>query len=219
MGGTSAASYFGYYDHASNSWTQDGNGVGTGGGTSDGTYLNPQTPMVDDIAAIQSLYGADDNTRSGDTVYGFNCNIAPTVRASFTPDAVGLTENSFTVDESQIYDFSKNSTPIFTIWDGGGDNDTLDCSGYAGDRVIDGYVGHQVIDLTPGHYSSVLGLTDNIGIAYGAKIENAIGRRRRRLDHWHQRVQPTGRWSGCRRHARRGRRRYLCRRQRHRDRR
>ena len=62
-------------------------------------------------------------------------------------------------------DFNKNPTPIFTIWDGGG-NDTLDCSGYAGP---------QTINLTPGSYSSVDGLVNNIGIAYGTDIENAVG--------------------------------------------
>ena len=30
------------------------------------------TPLVHDIAAIQAIYGADPNTRTGDTVYGFN---------------------------------------------------------------------------------------------------------------------------------------------------
>jgi serralysin len=100
--------------------------------------------MVDDIAAIQALYGADTSTRGGDTVYGFNCNI--------------------TGNESWIYDFNKNTTPIFSIWDGWG-NDTLDCSGYAGP---------QTINLTPGSYSSVDGLIDTVGIAYGADIENSI---------------------------------------------
>jgi Ca2+-binding RTX toxin-like protein len=151
-------SYFGYYSNnvpgTPNGWTQDGNGIGTDGGTAGGTLLNPQTPMVDDIAAIQSLYGADYTTRAGNTVYGFNCNITPIVK----PDGTSI-------DESWIYDFNKNSTPIFTIWDGDG-NDTLDCSGFAGP---------QTINLTPGSYSSVDGLINNVGIAYGAYIENAIG--------------------------------------------
>ena len=148
-------SYFGYYDNAdTGDWTQDGQVWGSDGGTDGGKYLYPQTPMVDDIAAIQSLYGADTGTRGGDTVYGFNCNITPTVK----PDGTS-------VDESWIYDFNKNPNPIFTIWDGWG-NDTLDCSGYAGP---------QTINLTPGSYSSVDGLTSNIGIAYGTDIENAIG--------------------------------------------
>jgi serralysin len=46
-----------------------------GGGIVDwstGFYNYPQTPMVHDILAIQAAYGADTTTRSGDTVYGWN---------------------------------------------------------------------------------------------------------------------------------------------------
>ncbi|HMT15281.1 MAG TPA: M10 family metallopeptidase, partial [Aestuariivirga sp.] len=57
----------------------------------------PTTPMLDDVAAIQALYGADLTTRTGDTVYGFNS----TAGAAF-------------------YNFSQNAYPIFTIWDAGG---------------------------------------------------------------------------------------------------
>jgi serralysin len=35
-------------------------------------FGNAQTPMVHDILTIQSKYGADTTTRTGDTVYGFN---------------------------------------------------------------------------------------------------------------------------------------------------
>src|SRR5262249_17528625 len=93
----------------------------------DGTYSNsyyPSTPMVYDIAAVQAIYGADYTTRSGNTVYGFNC----------------------TADRT-VFDFTQDTHPIFTIWDGGG-IDTLDCSLYNG---------NQTIDLTPGNYSSVDG--------------------------------------------------------------
>jgi serralysin len=60
------------------------------------------TPLLHDIAALQSLYGANMSTRAGNTVYGYNSTAG---RAS--------------------YDFNLNPTPIFTIWDGGG-IDTLD---------------------------------------------------------------------------------------------
>ena len=130
-------SYFGGYLPGSG-WQQDG------------TYLNyiyPQTFMVYDIAAIQAKYGADTMTRTGDTIYGFNCNL--------------LASDS----EKQIYDFNQNHTPIFTIWDAGG-TDTLDCSGYAGS---------QTINLTPGSYSSVDGMIENVAIALNCFIEKAIG--------------------------------------------
>ena len=131
-------SYFGGYDLDAGRWAPDG---------TNSAFLYPDTPMVDDIAAIQSLYGQDATTRLGNTVYGFNCSLA-------TDDP-----------ETAIYDFTQNPRAIFTIWDAGG-TDTLDCSGYSGD---------QIIDLTPGSYSSVNGLTNNVGIAFSCFIEAAIG--------------------------------------------
>src|SRR5262249_57384886 len=94
------------------------------------------------IAAVQAIYGADYTTRSGNTVYGFNC----------------------TADRT-VFDFTQDTHPIFSIWDGGG-IDTLDCSLYNG---------NQTIDLTPGNYSSVDGMISNVGIAFNCTIENAIG--------------------------------------------
>jgi serralysin len=67
--------------------------------------------------------------------------------------------------ESPIYDFSQNTAPVFSIWDAGG-IDTIDFSGYFVDTVI---------NLNEGGFSSAAGLTNNISIAYGAVIENAIG--------------------------------------------
>jgi serralysin len=64
-----------------------------------------------------------------------------------------------------VFDFTKNQNPIVAIWDAGG-TDTLDGSGYST---------AQVIDLNPGSFSSMGYMTDNIAIAYGATIENAIG--------------------------------------------
>ena len=73
--------------------------------------------------------------------------------------------------ERPVYDFTKNTNPVFTIWDGRG-NDTLDASGFAQ---------NQNINLQPGSYSSIGGLTNNIAVAYlhetnsNAMIENAVG--------------------------------------------
>ena len=79
-----------------------------------GRYDYTITPMMADITAVQSLYGAP-STNTGDTVYGFNSNAGP------------------------IYDFSLYTafgTPACTIYDSGG-NDTLDCSGYSMSQTID----------------------------------------------------------------------------------
>ena len=138
-----------------------------------GYYQTPQTPMIDDITAVQKMYGADTTTRAGDTVYGFNS----------------------TADRA-VFDFSKNVNPFLTIYDAGG-HDTLDMSGFTHNSVLDLREGHfstgwgQVIDaaqLNPiygtnfsqatwtaifeGRTSNPGFLTDNIGIAYGTVIED-----------------------------------------------
>jgi serralysin len=64
------------------------------------------TPLRDDIAAIQAIYGANMTTRAGDTTYGFNSN----------------------TDDPQAFDFTVNTHPIVCIWDAGGNN-TIDMSG------------------------------------------------------------------------------------------
>ena len=109
------------------------------------TYIYPQTPMVYDIVAIQFKYGANMSTRTEDTTYGFHSTVG------------GI--------EAAIYDFTINKTPILTIWDAGG-VDTLDLSGSSA---------NQNIDLTPGAYSSVDGMTNNVAIAFNTTIERAIG--------------------------------------------
>jgi len=109
-----------------------------------GTRYEPQTPMLNDIMAMQAMYGADTTTRSGDTVYGFSCNIAGTLSA--------------------IYNFAINLNPILTLYDAGG-NDTLNLSGWNTPSII---------DLTPGSYSSCNSMTNNLAIAYACNIERAI---------------------------------------------
>ncbi len=64
-----------------------------------------------------------------------------------------------------IYDFTMNLDPVLTIWDGDGE-DTLDFSGWNTNSVI---------SLVEGEFSNVNSMTQNIAIAFGAKIENAIG--------------------------------------------
>jgi serralysin len=111
-----------------------------------GTALHPQTPMLDDIAALQQIYGANTTTLAGNHVFGFNSSFA----AGSVWDA---------------YNFAVNAVPVVTLSDGGG-NDTLDLSGYGVAMTI---------DLRQGGFSSVAGLTDNLAIALGTVIDTAIG--------------------------------------------
>lgn len=108
----------------------------------DGVMRYAATPLLYDIATIQSIYGADMTTRAGDTVYGFNSSAG-----------------------RSVYDFSVNTAPVIAIWDAGG-RDTLDLSGFSA---------NQRVDLRDGTFSDVGGLTENLAIAFGVVIEDAIG--------------------------------------------
>jgi len=109
-----------------------------------GKRYEPQTPMLNDIMAMQAIYGADTGTRTGDTVYGFNSNIVGSLAV--------------------IYNFAANLNPILAIYDASGD-DTLNLSGWNTPSSI---------DLNPGAYSSCNSMTDNIAIAFSCDIEKAI---------------------------------------------
>lgn len=102
-------SYFGGYNTATGSWTQDG--------TNSNWYYS-STPMLFDIAAIQAKYGADMTTRTGDSTYGFNVSADVTNRPMFNLATYGASD-----------------LPIFAVWDAGG-TDTFDFSGYSANQNI-----------------------------------------------------------------------------------
>lgn len=70
------------------------------------------TPALYDILAIQTIYGANNTIRTGNTTYGFNSN-------------AGRTQ----------FDFTITNDPVVAIWDAGG-TDTLDLSGYTVAQTI-----------------------------------------------------------------------------------
>ena len=87
----------------------------------------PQSLMMDDIATLQHLYGANFETRSGDTTY------------SFDPS-----DGRMIIDG--VAQSPKSGSKIFcTIWDGNG-HDTYDFSNF---------ISEQKIDLTPGGWSTL----------------------------------------------------------------
>jgi serralysin len=89
-----------------------------------------------------------------------------TMYGAATTTRTGDTVYGFNSNAGAVYSFSAyTSAPALTIYDNGG-SDTLDCSLYSS---------AQRIDLHAGSYSSVGGLTNNIGIALNAVIEKAIG--------------------------------------------
>ncbi|MEO3387099.1 DUF4214 domain-containing protein [Mesorhizobium sp. CAU 1741] len=128
------------------------------------TFGYAQTPMARDIAAIQHLYGADYETRSGDTVYRWS----ETTGEKFINGAGQGKPGGNKVFE--------------TVWDGGG-RDTFDFSNHTTDLTV---------DLAPGAWTSFnnaqlanLGsgqkAPGNVALAYlhegdvRATVENAIG--------------------------------------------
>src|SRR5260370_33598355 len=80
----------------------------------------------------------------------------------------GNTTYGFNSNAGSFYNFSTYAglgTPAFTIYDSGGVN-TLDCSGYSVS---------QTIDVSPGHWSSIGGYVNNIGIDLSTTIYNIDG--------------------------------------------
>jgi len=90
-------------------------------------FVYPSTPMVHDVSVAQYLYGYENETRTGDTTYGFNAT-------------------SDVWNDAMRFDTGEMAT-MFTIWDAGG-NDTLDLSGYYTNSIL---------DLREGAYSSAGG--------------------------------------------------------------
>lgn len=78
----------------------------------DGSRAFVVSPMIADLIAIQTLYGAPTNTRTGDTIYGFNSNAGA------------------------LFDAAQYPSVQYTIYDSGG-IDTLDYSGFSQSQTID----------------------------------------------------------------------------------
>jgi serralysin len=110
------------------------------------------TPMMADILAIQSLYGAS-SVATGNTVYGLNGNSGGTVQMAFEDVISGAISPDYNGEQMAM-----------TIWDSGG-IDLLDVSfSFYSQRV----------DLTQGSFSDLYGLLGNFAIGYGTVIENVI---------------------------------------------
>lgn len=112
------------------------------------TTLNAQTPMLYDISAVQQIYGANTSELTGGDTFGFNS-----------------TFGTASVHPLRQYDFTQDTTPVVTLYDGG-PNNTLDLSGFAAPSTV---------DLAAGSFSSADGMTDNIAIALGTTIDSAVG--------------------------------------------
>lgn len=88
-------------------WSETNTGASHGG-------VYASAPLLDDIAALQRLYGANSQTRTGNDTYGFHSNTGRD--ASSASDAA--------------------SRLVFSVWDAGG-TDTFDFSLYRQNQRID----------------------------------------------------------------------------------
>ena len=123
-------------------------------GTSpDGSLLTPLTPMGLDIIAAQRLLGGPISSLfGGGQIFGFNSNIR-------------YSDSNGTSQKLAVYDFSLDPLPVLTLYDHG-PNNTLDLSLFNTKSNV---------DLRDGTFSSVAGLTDNIFIEWGTRINTVIG--------------------------------------------
>lgn len=143
-------------------------GAGTGGYTYE-AYGAPQTYMMLDILALQTMYGADYTAHASATVYRWS----PTTGEMFISDNGGAFLGQGIPGGNRVF---------MTVWDGGG-NDTYDLSNYTNAVSIDLRPGQwsitsdaQRANLGNGHYAqgtvynSYLFNNDPASL-----IENAIG--------------------------------------------
>jgi len=143
------------------------------------------TPLVHDIAAVQQLYGVDTTTRTGDTVYGFNSTANRT--------AYDFTQNTRPI--VTVWDAGGTDTIDFSGWNtpstidlnegafssGGGIEEFLTLEEVNANRAALGFAPRSQATFNfyeglKAQFGLTSGLfTDNVSIAYGAVIENAIG--------------------------------------------
>ena len=116
------------------------------------SYAFDVTPMMADIIAIQSIYGAG-RGNAGNTTYFGDSNVTGYMGEVYAALSTGGTSS----------DIGSHDIAL-TIYDRGG-RDTIDLA-YSS--------ANQVLSLIPGTYSNIDGLIGNLGIARRTYIENAI---------------------------------------------
>lgn len=113
---------------------------------------NPESLMLYDVAALQHLYGANTNTRTGDDTYSFDTS-ARFIKTIW--DAGGSdTIDASNFDRANIIDLTPGSFSSIGIYDP---------------------VSDQLPDWYGGAHQPTYSGEDNVAIAYDSFIENAIG--------------------------------------------
>jgi VCBS repeat-containing protein len=139
-------------------------GASTTGGYTNGSTSYPQTLMMYDITALQTMYGANYTTNSGNSVYKWSATTG-----EMSIDGVGQGAPA-------------GNKIFMTMWDGGG-NDTYDFSNYTTNITVNLNPGEwttvsttQLAVLGSGHYAA--GNIANSLLFNGdihSLIENAVG--------------------------------------------
>ncbi|MDR6789735.1 serralysin [Sphingomonas sp. BE138] len=147
------------------------------------------TPMIHDILAVQKMYGADTTTRTGDTVYGFNATAGKTV-FDFTVNKAPIVTiwdagGTDTLDGSGFATDSEINLNPGSLSSMGGVTaeqvrTELTFEKVNANRAALGYDAIARADYDALYAQLLAGtrnlrLTDNVGIAYGAIVENAVG--------------------------------------------
>lgn len=118
--------------------------------TTSASYAYDLSPMLSDLIAIQSMYGASTSS-SGNTVYGANTNVGGYLGAVLTAIANGTTNSVY-----------GGEAVALTVNDSGG-IDTIDVSFSSA---------NQVLNLGQERFSNIDGLIGNLAIARGTVIEH-----------------------------------------------
>ncbi|NVO29290.1 hypothetical protein HJ526_17860 [Donghicola sp. C2-DW-16] len=113
----------------------------------------PLTPMVLDIQAMQSLYGANLTTRTDDTVYFGDGDGTYDLAYQYAADNMKVDGGDDVMRDV-----------ILTIWDAGG-QDLIDASDLS-TRVL--------IDLRPGKFSTIGEVQNNIGLAAAVRVDGEV---------------------------------------------
>lgn len=162
-------------------------------------FVYSPTPLVHDIAAIQKLYGVDTTTRTGDTTYGFNWSADLADRTAFQiqPHDLAPVFTIWDAGGKDTLDLSGFSTPSLidlnpgSFSSAGGSSEFLTLEQINANNAAAGLpartaqlyevYNNGVEGINGGlSWKEIAGVTDplmhdNISIAYGAWIENAVG--------------------------------------------
>ncbi len=146
---------------------------GQGGWTADMTQgIYSSTPMVYDVAAIEYLYGATTDANAGDTVYQWSDQ--PQVLQTLVDSSGNDTMDASNQTKATTIDLNPGHFSSIGRWSQADQMDYYDnLYGNNTGMVLQVYV--DVTNLMYGVTDTLYTGADNVGIAYSASIENAVG--------------------------------------------